>query len=156
MNKFIISSSYGWTSFPPSTFAARMDNASKDIKKLHKKLKFDSLAFTGSSGAALAFIISARLHIPIIYVRKVREKSNGNKIESNAHAEIKSYLIVDDFISSGATVRRIHREITDHAKEKSQRVPECQGVYIYDARMDDANEIEIRNKKYRVYTQWNN
>lgn len=130
---FSIYPNYGWTLFKPAEWNTRMQAACQQVKKLHKTLKFDALAFTGSSGAAGAFILGANLELPVIYVRKKDELSHGKSIEANsAFNPIGRYLIIDDFVGSGATVRHIVNSISDTAKKEAEDPPECVGVFLYD------------------------
>lgn len=91
-------------------------------EQLHKKYQFDTIVFCGMSGAAMAFILSHRLRLPLICVRKADDTSHFHGyfrkdrfLEGNLDA--KRYLIVDDFIATGRTVNmiveRIHKEVPD-------------------------------------------
>jgi orotate phosphoribosyltransferase-like protein len=142
------SSTYGWTQMSPDNLAGRLQYAAAHIGNLRKKLEFDALAFTGSSGACIAFTMSVALNIPIIYVRKEDEKAHGQAIECNSTRRIHKYLIVDDFIASGVTVKRIHAGIELDAKEKSLKAPTCVGIYLYDSTGTD--KFKIFNERTRV------
>lgn len=85
----------------------------------------EAIAFTGMSGAIMAPMIAARLGVPLILVRKPFDNSHsGRRVEGAYDAD--TYLIVDDFISSGDTVRNIVQEILAvNAKAR------CVGVYSY-------------------------
>lgn len=109
-----------------------MMRATEQIGKLHKELKFDALAFTGSSGAACAFIMSVALQIPIIYVRKEGETSHGMQVECNTGKPIHSYLIVDDFIGTGTTVKNIYNALEYQAIKCGEKPPKCVGIYLYE------------------------
>lgn len=84
-------------------------------EELHKKYQFDTIVFCGMSGAAMAFLLSHWLSLPLICVRKPTDGSHfhnywnfqekGLVCEGNMDA--KRYLIVDDFIATGDTVNRI-------------------------------------------------
>jgi orotate phosphoribosyltransferase len=128
-------------------YKAKIEKAVADIKKLQPKLKFDALAFSGSSGAAIAFPAAVELCIPIIYVRKKGEKSHGDEIETTLadfDDDIK-YLIVDDFICEGGTVTRIYKKLSK--KRKDGRDPlTCVGIYQWSSR--DAR----REDSYTIYT----
>lgn len=104
----------------------------KEIRKLHP---FDAIAFTGTSGAALAFILSYKLRIPLICVR--RNKNDGHHAKCPAWMssypsllegmmDAKSYLIVDDFIEHGTTVNRIIGSINKLPKHGT-----CAAILLY-------------------------
>lgn len=69
------------------------------IRKFQKRHKFDAIAFTGTSGASMAYPLSLRLKLPLICVRKNDRNHFGYPIEGCVTAD--NYIIVDDFISDG-------------------------------------------------------
>ena len=76
----------------------------KKLKQLKKKWKFEAIAFTGCSGAAVAYPLSFLTKTHLICVRK--DKAH-NKSKTEGATEVKRYLIVDDFICSGKTIKNI-------------------------------------------------
>lgn len=82
--------------------------AVKKLRAIKKKYPFDAIAFRGSSGAALAFPLSYFLKLPLIHVRKGESHYSGT-IEGTISS--KRYIIVDDFIDRGTTVKKIISEI---------------------------------------------
>jgi orotate phosphoribosyltransferase-like protein len=123
---------YGWAAMHPVDFAEKMQAALKRFKVLRRKLKFNAIAFTGSSGCSMAFYLAINTGIPLIYVRKAKETSHGKAVECNYSYNIEKYLIVDDFISSGSTVRRIAKKVKMAAKDLGWEGPECVGIFCYD------------------------
>lgn len=96
------------------------------------KPKIDAVAYSGSSGAALAFYLAYRYHLSVIYVRKDKEDSHGNKVECNAVGPIRKYLIVDDFISTASTIRRIIESIDEIAEKRDALAPKPVGIMLYE------------------------
>jgi phosphoribosylpyrophosphate synthetase len=145
---------YGWAGMPPDSFQSTMLAAGKIIQRLKKKLDFDAVAFSGSSGCAIAFYVAAKYRTPLIYVRKVGENAHGSKVECNYQGDIRKYLIVDDFVSSGATVRHIRDTIKKHAIKSRTECPTPVGIFAYDpsANAYDAgeklNDLRIYNMDY--------
>ncbi len=100
-----------------------------EIMLLHP---FEAIAFSGTSGAAMAYILSYRLGIPLICVRKKGDDGHHTRTFGGVrgllegHIDAATYLIVDDWISSGATVKRIAETIR-------QRSPNarCVGILLY-------------------------
>lgn len=100
------------------------------VEKTHLKLQemkekgytFDAIAFTGNSGAGIAFPLSAKYGYNLICVRK-GEYSHGKNIEASPE-RIEKYVIVDDQIDRGDTVRRVLNEL-----EKADL--QCQGIVLY-------------------------
>ena len=74
--------------------------------RLKNHYEFDAIAFTGASGSAMAYPVSMLADIPLIYVRKDDERCHGDSIEGTP-INVSKYAIIDDFISTGTTVKRI-------------------------------------------------
>jgi adenine/guanine phosphoribosyltransferase-like PRPP-binding protein len=108
-------------------FLDLVPEAIKIITAYRKKHPFDAIAFTGSSGAAIAFPLSFFLKLPLIHIRKDDKNHYGKPIEGTISS--KKYLIVDDLIASGATIRNIVKTINKEYKHKAKPV----GIYLYDS-----------------------
>lgn len=97
----------------------------KSLLKIKRKHPFEAIAFTGTSGAALAYPLSYKLKIPLICVRKsVRDNHFKDKLEGAIFAN--SYIIVDDCIDSGKTIKNIIKNISLRNQSSI-----CKGVYLY-------------------------
>lgn len=91
----------------------------------NKPLDFDTIAFSGTSGAGLAYILSYRLNIPLLMVRKPSDDSHSLlRIEGNLDA--KKYLIIDDLIFSGNTAAFIVKSIYEFLPKAR-----CTGLLLY-------------------------
>ena len=117
---------------------------SKNVKKICKYLKpfylskkFEAIAFTGTSGAALAYPISAELKIPLICVRKSDKNHSGLQIEGCT--SVAKYIIIDDFIDTGATINRIINKI-----KKIMPNSKCIAVVLYDSE----STLTYKNESY--------
>jgi len=66
--------------------------------------RFDAIVFTGSSGAAMAYPVSFITGIPLLHVRKDKGHC-WSALEGAVYA--KRILFIDDFVDSGATLRRV-------------------------------------------------
>jgi hypothetical protein len=146
------SSGYGWTGLSPEQLSDRLIRAGEEIAKLQQKLKFDAVAFCGSSGAAIGFHVAIRHKIPVIYVRKKDEESHGGDVECNMPGgkNVKKYLIVDDFISTGRTVEYIVEQITEVANRRGAFASKPVGIFCFDGYQRD-NNITVGEKKLEVY-----
>jgi len=109
--------------FDKEEFVRTLNNAENDIMEWGDD--FDSIAFTGVSGAALAFPLSVSLDKSLLCVRK-RGESNHSPFVVEGYIDTMSYIIVDDFVHSGATIRRIIREIKLVAPAAIAK-----GIYLY-------------------------
>jgi adenine/guanine phosphoribosyltransferase-like PRPP-binding protein len=123
--KLTIQTNYLHKVYRTDQFVKTVKLAATRIRKFRRKVKFEAIAFTGSSGAALAYPISFLLGIPLICVRKnAKDNHSGLKLEGAVSAA--SYIIVDDFIESGKTINKINRTIRLR-NDKSN----CVGIYLY-------------------------
>ncbi len=131
----------------PLEYKRLIDRIADQMVALKKKNSFSGMAFRGQSGAALAYPLSARLNIPLICVRKTREISHGLNVEGSSR-NIRRYIIIDDFIENGNTIKAIIKAI---AKEEQWRSPgesntKCVGIILYTV----AQEGEW-NRKFFTY-----
>ena len=134
----------------PEVLAINLKEAVKGFSKYATKV--DAIAFSGSSGCAIAFAIAMKYKLPLIYVRKKNEKSHGSMVECNCTDPIYRYMIVDDFTYSGKTVQHIVSSVAKVAKKGfAWEGPECVGVYAFDTEaqtdtilyMDDGKVLNI-------------
>lgn len=92
-----------------SEFVQTVKKTVAKARELKQHYEFDSIAFTGTSGAAMSYILSAELGVHLICIRKETDNSHYVKghglLEGNLSS--KRYLFVDDFISSGSTFKRV-------------------------------------------------
>lgn len=71
--------------------------------------EFSAVAFRGMSGAVVAPGVAQRLNKDLIVVRKPHEINHSNMgVEG---VECKAYVIIDDFIDSGTTIKEIRRAV---------------------------------------------
>ena len=109
-------------------FSEMLEEAVEKIGRFSRKSSFEAIAFTGTSGAAIAFPLSYLLKKPLISIRRHRDGSHygcyGKMLEGCINA--KTYLFVDDCIDSGDTARRVFAKITKDTGAKAV------GIYLYD------------------------
>jgi orotate phosphoribosyltransferase len=77
------------------------------------ELEFDAIAFRGMSGAMIAPMVAVKLKKNLIMVRK-EEPHQGHHSRFKVEGGIRDserYVVVDDLVSSGATVAQIRRDI---------------------------------------------
>lgn len=94
---------------------------------------FDTLAFSGNSGALIAPILAHKLNKEIIMVRKPGVQcASGFSVEG--FRDSKKYVLVDDLISSGRTAERI-------VKAVQRLAPNAQMVGILLYAVDNADQV---------------
>lgn len=119
----------------------RLKRRLKTIKSALRKHKFDSIAFTGHSGSLLAAPIALYLNKELIMVRKLRKDSHS-KIPVEGYKASKRYIIIDDLVSSGSTVKNVYKKVKKFAPKAV-----CLGVFeVNDVELDsDPKDLNLRS-----------
>jgi adenine/guanine phosphoribosyltransferase-like PRPP-binding protein len=105
------------------------DRAKFTVRQVIKMIKdrgleFDAIACRGVSGLLIAPIVAMRLGKSLIVVRKGEDTHSMYTVEGDHGA--RRYLILDDFIDQGDTVRAIASEIY-----ATNRLARCVGFIAY-------------------------
>jgi orotate phosphoribosyltransferase-like protein len=122
--------------------------------KRHKD-EFDAIAFRGMSGAALAPILAYLLNKELVIVRKLTSHKRTHahqRVEGNV--EGLRYIIVDDFVFSGATISRTIGAINRYLRGSEPAT--CVALYLYNDcnfGVDGSQHFYARNTHLPV---WNN
>jgi adenine/guanine phosphoribosyltransferase-like PRPP-binding protein len=91
------------------------------VKQASKK-RFDAIAVRGVSGITIGSIVAYAMKKPLVVVRKPKDGSHGEcKAEGLPNGPC-TYLVIDDFISSGHTVASIVQEIHDESEGEAELV----------------------------------
>lgn len=106
------------------------DAAEAAAKRLATE-EFDAIMCRGNSGLLFASALGMVMDKYILIVRKTTDNAHSSKkIEGNTW-NTRKILIVDDFISSGATMHEIYKEFL--ANDDLQRNgAEIVGIYVYE------------------------
>lgn len=86
-------------------------------------LEFDVIVCCGMSGALVAPDVARKLNKKLVIVRK-RDGSHGHDVELCFNEDIGNYVIVDDLIESGKTIKLIRRRLHCYKGR-------CVGIYLY-------------------------
>jgi adenine/guanine phosphoribosyltransferase-like PRPP-binding protein len=116
--------SYLDTFLHPQEGAKYIDKAIKILSKYDDQ--YDSIAFMGMSGALFGPELSRRLNKHLIMVRKSTNDTHSSSLVEGYYKG-KNYIIVDDFIASGKTVRNIRKRI-----KKFNPKAKCVGILEID------------------------
>lgn len=88
----------------------RPDKFVRDARRLLKDVDFDTVVGTGMSGVPAATLIGRSMHKHVLLVRK--EDDMGNHHDTGGRGFVGQlgarWIFVDDFMSSGATFRRVY------------------------------------------------
>lgn len=90
----------------PALYRILINRVSVRVNELASKHEVDSIIFTGHSGAALAYPVSAQTGIPLVLLRKDGESSHATS-NLEGMGDFRRCLAIDDFISSGETLKRL-------------------------------------------------
>lgn len=145
------SSPYLGTVFSPGRLKRKVSAVSRHLLKLQKKLKFQAIVFTGVSGASIAFPVSYETGIPVVLIRKKKEGSHGDLIEGPNRLELKRYLILDDFIVTGATVHRVLKTVDSDELFDEDRA-QCVGIFLWKSNTCTCDYIMHKNKKIPLFS----
>jgi adenine/guanine phosphoribosyltransferase-like PRPP-binding protein len=107
-------------------------------------LEFDTIACRGVSGLLIAPIVAMRLNKIMIVVRKGENTHSGYEVEGDHGA--KRYLILDDFIDGGDTVRAIIKDIF-HVNRSAR----CVGFIAYKRLSFDNSEHTFEEQMERAW-----
>jgi len=89
-----------------------------------RDVEFDTVAFTGVSGAALGFPLGAYLGCKLLCIRKPSASAHCRfRVEGDLSGE--RIVLVDDFVSSGDTIRFMLTHL------KMQTTAKVVGLYTY-------------------------
>lgn len=118
---------YLWTAHNPIASRNQLERLAVRVLELQSQTPFEALAFRGMSGAAVCYPLQFMLGIALLNVRK-EGMHHGRTVEGPADRRVERYLIVDDQIDSGATVRAIIDGLYEHAGLSHSG---CAGILLY-------------------------
>lgn len=118
----------------------------KHLEKVLQHFNADSVAVTGHSGIIVASAALMLVDFPLMIVRKEGEETHGFSIEGRGDHHYRKYIILDDFVSTGNTVRNIETRITKRAHNNDQ-VCELMAVLCYNSNEDIRSKVEVGEGK---------
>jgi adenine/guanine phosphoribosyltransferase-like PRPP-binding protein len=108
----------------------RTEAINKSVSVLKSSgLSFDSIVCCGLSGSLVGPEVARKLKKNLILVRK-KEPSHGSTIEYDWEVKVKKYVILDDLVESGKTVKYLQKVMKQFPESS------CQGVFFYKQRDD--------------------
>ena len=123
--------SYTEDCFQPKKFKEVVDGMVKRLEPYRGT--FDAIAACGNSGITMASVISYLMEVPMTVVRKERDRNNHHGQDVTGYLGSGKYIIIDDLISSGETLRWILTEINKAAVARYSNFipPTCSGIFLY-------------------------
>ena len=131
----ILSNGYA-TGYTLRRVEERASFAAKAIEELRSQTGSTSVVVHGNSGVSCGFaalMLTEEEDFNLVLLRKDNDNSHGAPIEGPDGHRLGKYLILDDFVSSGATMNRIRDKIDtlwEQGSRSSPR-PECVGIVLY-------------------------
>lgn len=123
---------YSRVQYTPRLLRAKAKEVAACLPALMHSTGATSVVVTGKSGIAMAFAVCMLIDINIVVVRKRGENSHGNPIEGADGTCLGDYLVLDDFVSSGETVRNIRDSIEERERLGGCKTKaHCVGVLQY-------------------------
>lgn len=89
-------------------------------------LEFSTIVACGLSGALVAPAVAARMKKDLVFVRK-GESTHGHQVEIDMTRDIGDYVIIDDLVEFGRTIKRIRQALDGPNKFGGN----CVGVHFY-------------------------
>ncbi len=129
----VVASGYSRHQFQHEELRATAQRIAKRIPELLHSLGADAVVVTGKSGMSVAFAAMMFADLPLVVVRKRGENSHGSMIDGVEGLVVRKYIILDDFVSSGDTVRTIVRDMEQYANACGVEAPQPVGVACYDS-----------------------
>ena len=121
------------TTYGQEAVRVRAKFAAKAIKELMAETSADCVVVHGNSGVSCGFAALMYENFPLILLRKDNDNSHGSPMEGPRGHDVLRYLILDDFIDTGATMERIKAKIVTLAEQSGggPLTPECVGIVLY-------------------------
>lgn len=124
---------YSEVQFNTALLRAKAHEIAAVLPEMMHRLGADAIAVTGKSGLSLAFATLMLIDFPLIVVRKRGENSHGNPIEGVPNVDVRKYIILDDFVSSGGTIETMVGSIDEMCSSAfmNDKPLRCVGVLQY-------------------------
>lgn len=139
MSRFSTSTPYYRTTYsaaglPGPAFRTMCRRLAPLLVRVLDEFDADAVAVRGTSGLSVAYGVLAFADVPFLVMKKGEESSHSGKITlaggcpDTSSIRLQSYIILDDLISSGKTVRGMIYDLA---------YAECKGVLLYEGIIAD-------------------
>jgi hypothetical protein len=133
-NREIQTPSHTEDCFHPERFKKMVDQIAKKLQTEYVG-QFDALAGCGNSGTTMVSALSYVLGVPMTIVRKEKDHNNHHGQDVTGYMGSGKYFIIDDMISSGATIHWIIDEMERASAtgfdSRYYKPMECAGICLY-------------------------
>ena len=137
----VLSSGYA-TQYKLSEVRERAEYAASAINDMVAETGATSVVVHGNSGVSCGFaaLMLSAVDFNIVLLRKDNDNSHGAPIEGPQGHRLGRYIILDDFVATGATMNRIRAKIATLHQQYGYRdapSPECVGLVLYGYTISD-------------------
>ena len=137
----ILSSGYA-TQYRMAAVRRRAEYAARAINKMMAETGATSVVVHGNSGVSCGFaaLMLSAVDFNIVLLRKDNDNSHGSPIEGPQGHRLGPYIILDDFVATGATMNRIRSKIATLHQQygyRNAQSPECVGIVLYGYTISD-------------------
>ena len=137
----ILSSGYA-TQYELGEVRKRAKHAANAINKMMAETGATSVVVHGNSGVSCGFaaLMLSAVDFNIVLLRKDNDNSHGSPIEGPQGHRLGPYIILDDFVATGATMNRIRSKIATLHQQygyRNAQSPECVGIVLYGYTISD-------------------
>lgn len=144
---------YSGRQYDPTRLRSTAKEIAHVLPWLMRHTGAEAVAVTGKSGLSLAFATLMLVDFPLIVVRKRGENTHGSSIEGTEGVAVHRYLILDDFVASGTTVKTVVDDLTRYGlMSRYGAAPQCVGVLQYDSVHGDRDSVLTEEGRVRTYT----
>lgn len=137
----ILSSGYA-THYKLAEVRERAEYAARAISDMLAETGATSVVVHGNSGVSCGFaaLMLSDVGFNIVLLRKDNDNSHGSPIEGPQGHQLGRYIILDDFVSSGATMNRIRDKIATLHQQRGVTgdMPTCVGIVLYGYTLSDS------------------
>ena len=137
----ILSSGYA-TQYKLAEVRERAEYAASAISDMVAETGATSVVVHGNSGVSCGFaaLMLSAVDFNIVLLRKDNDNSHGSPIEGPQGHRLGPYIILDDFVATGATMNRIRSKIATLHQQygyRNAQSPECVGIVLYGYTVSD-------------------
>jgi hypothetical protein len=119
--------------------------------------RFEGIVVRGMSGLLVGPMTASLLKKPWCVIRKPGEGTHSDHKVIEGWHNFKTYIIIDDLIATGGTLKLIQQTLRDHARafqEKWERgLPECVGFYLFSSPELTWRGTHSYNDKYFLFQE---
>lgn len=127
----------------------------KMLRAMIKKsgIEFDTVVCRGISGCLVVPTLADSLRKPFLLIRKEGD-GNHSGLLFEGHAEVQKFIIVDDLIDTGNTIRAILSAMKEgNSKDTGMPHAKCVGIFLYNCGCPrDSFETDLNKPGIPVYS----